>query len=189
MMFMQWRNTADSYGSLAKFLHWTIVVLIIAQYFIAESAEELPDGLEKLSLISWHKSFGMFVLVLALVRIAWRLANRGAPVPVPMPRSQQIAAAAGHGLLYLLILAQPLTGWAMSSAANYPVTLFGWFQFPALVGANHDLHEILEEVHEATFYALVIVATIHAAAALYHHFWMKDDTLRRMLPFSARRKP
>jgi len=188
MMFMQWRNTADSYGSLAKFLHWTIVILIIAQYFIVESAEELPDGLEKLSLISWHKSFGMLVLILALVRIAWRLANRGAPAPVPMPKQQRIAAATGHGLLYLLILAQPLTGWAMSSAANYPVTLFGWFQFPALVGASHDLHEILEEVHEATFYALVVVAAIHVAAALYHHFWMKDDTLRRMLPFTSRRK-
>jgi cytochrome b561 len=105
-----------------------------------------------------------------------------------MPRRQQIAAAAGHGLLYLLILAQPITGWAMSSAANYPVTLFGWFQFPALVGANHGLHETLGEVHEAMFYALVIVATLHAAAALYHHFWMKDDALRRMLPFAARRK-
>jgi len=105
-----------------------------------------------------------------------------------MPKQQRIAAATGHGLLYLLILAQPLTGWAMSSAANYPVTLFGWFQFPALVGASHDLHEILEEVHEATFYALVVVAAIHVAAALYHHFWMKDDTLRRMLPFAARRK-
>ena len=184
---MQWRNTADSYGSLAKFLHWTIVVLIIAQYFIAESADELPDGVEKLSLISWHKSFGMVVLILALARIAWRLANRGTPAPVPMPKRQQIAAATGHGLLYLLILAQPLTGWAMSSAANYPVTLFGWFQFPALVGASHDLHEILEEVHEVNFYALVIVAVLHAAAALYHHFWMKDDALRRMLPFTTRR--
>jgi cytochrome b561 len=188
MMFMQWRNTADSYGSPAKFLHWTIVVLIIAQYFIAESADELPDGVEKLSLISWHKSFGMVVLLLALVRIGWRLVNRGAPAPVPMPRGQQIAAAAGHGLLYVLILAQPLTGWAMSSAASYPVTLFGWFQFPALVGANHDLHEILEEAHEVTFYILVVVALVHAAAAAYHHFWMKDDALRRMLPFVARRK-
>jgi len=189
MMFMQWRNTADSYGSLAKFLHWSIVILIIAQYFIAESADELPDGLEKLSLVSWHKSFGMLVLILALVRVGWRLANRGAPAPVPMPRQQRVAAAAGHGLLYLLVFAQPISGWAMSSAANYPVSLFGWFQFPALVGANHDLHELLEEVHEAIFYVLVVVATLHAAAAIYHHVWMKDNALRRMLPFAGRREP
>ena len=94
----------------------------------------------------------MLVLLLALARIGWKLANRGNPVPVPMPGWQKKAAAAGHGLLYLLILLQPLSGWAMSSAANYPVTLFGWFQFPALVGANHDLHEGLEEVHEVLFY-------------------------------------
>jgi cytochrome b561 len=188
-MIMQWRNAANSYGALAKFLHWIVVVLIITQFFIAESADELPDGLEKLAVLSWHKSFGMLVLILAIVRIGWKLANRGAPAPVPMPRPQQIAAAAGHGLLYMLVLAQPITGWAMSSAANYPVTLFGWFQFPDLVGANHALHEVLEEVHEATFYTLAVVALLHAAAAVYHHVWMKDDSLRRMLPFGGRRTP
>jgi cytochrome b561 len=184
---MQWRNTTDTYGALAKFLHWTIVVLIIAQYFIAEAADELPDGIEKLSLLSRHKSLGMVVLILALVRIGWKLANRGTPAPVPMPDWQRKAAAAGHGLLYLLILAQPVTGWAMSSAANFPVTLFGWFQFPNLVAPNHDLHEALQELHEGLFWTMAVVAFGHAAAAVYHHFWMKDDTLRRMLPFG--RKP
>jgi len=184
---MQWRNTTYNYGALAKFLHWTIVILIIAQYVIIEAAEELPDGVEKLSQISLHKSVGMLVLILAIARIGWKLANSGRPVPLPMPGWQKKAAAAGHGLLYLLILLQPLSGWAMSSSANYPVTLFGWFQFPALVAPNHDLHEGLEELHEVLFTILAIVALVHAAAAVYHHFWMKDDTLRRMLPFG--RKP
>jgi len=184
---MQLRNTTDTYGALAKFLHWTIVVLIIAQYFVAEAADELPDGIEKLSLLTRHKSLGMLVLILAVVRIGWKLANRGTPAPVSMPAWQRKAAAASHGLLYLLILLQPLSGWAMSSAANYPVTLFGWFQFPALVAPNHDLHEGLEELHEVLFYALAVVALLHAAAAVYHHAWMKDDTLRRMLPFGGRR--
>ena len=184
---MQLRNTTDTYGALAKFLHWTIVVLIIAQYFVAEAADELPDGIEKLSLLTRHKSLGMLVLILAVVRIGWKLANRGTPAPVSMPAWQRRAAAASHGLLYLLILLQPLSGWAMSSAANYPVTLFGWFQFPALVAPSHDLHEGLEELHEVLFYALAVVALLHAAAAVYHHAWMKDDTLRRMLPFGGRR--
>jgi cytochrome b561 len=83
-----------------------------------------------------------------------------------------------------LILAQPISGWVMSSAANYPVTLFGWFQFPALVGENHDLHESLEDVHEFLFYAMLVVALAHVAAALYHHFVLKDGVLRRMLPFA-----
>ena len=186
---MQWRNSANNYGAVAKFLHWAIVILIIAQYVIIESAEELPDGLEKLQVITNHKSFGMLVLLLALARIGWKLANRGLPQPVAMPAPQRIAAAAGHGLLYLLILAMPLSGWAMSSSANYPVAFFGLFQFPALVGESHDLHEALEEVHELLFNAILVVAVLHALAAVYHHVWMKDDTLRRMLPFGKPRSP
>ena len=186
---MQWRNSADAYGALAKFLHWSIVLLIIAQYLIIEAADEMPKGPAKFAQIDLHKSVGMTVLILAVIRIVWRVANRGAPTPVPMPRGQQIAAAAGHGLLYLLILALPITGWAMSSAANYPVTLFGWFQFPAIVGTNHDLHETLEEVHEFVFNTVFVVATLHAVAALYHHFVMKDSSLRRMLPFRGNSRP
>jgi cytochrome b561 len=180
---MPLRNTAEAYGSLSKFLHWAIVLLILPQYFLAEAADELPNGLEKLQILNWHKSLGMLVLLLALVRIAWKVMNKGAPGPIGNAW-QRKAAAAGHGLLYLLILAQPISGWAMSSAANYPVTLFGWFQFPALVGENHDLHETLEGVHEFFFYAMLVVALVHVAAALYHHFVLKDGVLRRMLPFT-----
>jgi cytochrome b561 len=100
-----------------------------------------------------------------------------------------MAAAAAHALLYVLLLAQPISGWMMSSAANYPVSFFGLFQFPALVAPDPELHEALEEGHELIFQALVFVAVIHALAALYHHFWMKDDTLRRMLPFARTRTP
>jgi len=180
---MPLRNTADTYGSLAKFLHWSIVLLILPQYFLAEAAHELPDGLEKLQIYTWHKSIGMLVLLLVLVRIGWKVMNRGTPRPLGAPW-QRKAAAAGHGLLYLLILAQPISGWLMSSAANYPVTLFDWFQFPALIGENHDLHETLEDVHEVLFFTLLAVAVVHVVAALYHHFMLKDSVLRRMLPFS-----
>jgi cytochrome b561 len=76
------------------------------------------------------------ILGLAIVRIGWKVWNKGKPVPVVMPKLQKIAAAAGHGLLYLLILAQPISGWMMSSAANYPVTFFGLFEFPALLRPN-----------------------------------------------------
>jgi cytochrome b561 len=109
--------------------------------------------------------------------------NQGLPGPIGNAW-QRRAAAAGHGLLYLLILAQPLSGWILSSSANYPVTLFNWFQFPAIVGENHDLQELMEDVHELLFNALLVVAAIHIAAALYHHFFLQDSMLRRMLPFS-----
>jgi len=183
---MPLRNTANSYGAVAKLLHWGIVALIIAQYVLAQAAEELSDGPEKLGVIINHKSVGMLILLLMLARIGWKLANRGLPRPVPMARPPQIAAAAGHGILYLLLLVLPLSGWMMSSAAGYPTALFGLFEFPTLLGENHDLHEALEEVHETLFNAVVIVAVLHAAAAVLHHVWMKDDTLRRMLPFKIK---
>jgi len=182
---MPLRNTAENYGSLAKFLHWTIVLLIIVQFCLAEAADDLPEGLAKLQLLTRHKSVGMLVLLLALARIAWKLLSQGRPAPLGEAAIRK-AAAAGHGLLYLLLLLQPLSGWAMSSAANYPVTFFGWFQFPSLLAPNHDLHERLADVHAALFYVLVTVAALHVAVALYHHFYLKDAILRRMLPFGRR---
>jgi cytochrome b561 len=184
---MNWRNTTDSYGAIAKLLHWSIVLLLIAQFIFASLAEDLPDGAGQLEMLGRHKSFGMLILLLALARIAWRLANP-TPRPAPgTPRWQRIAAASTHGLLYLLILAQPLVGWAMSSAGGHPVALFDWFAFPAIVAPDHDLHEALEEVHELLAGTIVAVAALHAAAALYHHFLLRDDVLRRMLPFGAKR--
>jgi cytochrome b561 len=179
---MPWRNTAEAYGSFAKFLHWAIVLLIIPQYFLVESAENFAGTARELQIMTWHKSLGMLVLMLALVRIAWRLVNRPHPSPLDAVW-QRKAAAAGHGLLYLLILLQPLTGWIVASSGDAPVTLFSWFQFPAIVGVNHDLHEAFEEVHEILFSALLVVAAVHVAAALYHHYFLKDKVLRRMLPF------
>jgi cytochrome b561 len=181
---MPLRNTAEAYGSLSKFLHWSIVLLIIAQYFLAETAGDAGDGTpEQASLLGWHISLGMLVLLLALVRIGWKVVNRGQPAPLGEVVWQRKAAAIGHGLLYLLILAQPLSGWAMASAAGAPAHLFDLVQFPPLLGENHDLHETLEEVHEVLFNVLVVVAVGHIAAALYHHVVLKDATLRRMLPF------
>jgi cytochrome b561 len=180
---MPLRNTAEAYGGLSKFLHWTIVLLLLPQYFLAEAAQALPVGAERFQLITWHKSIGMLVLMLALVRLAWKFGNKGLPGAIGAAW-QRKAAAAAHGLLYLLILAQPISGWMVSSSGNYPVTLFGWFEFPAIVGENDGLHEFVEEVHELLFIALLVVAVIHIAAALYHHFVLKDRVLRRMLPFS-----
>lgn len=185
---MPLRNTADAYGSLAKFLHWAIVVLIVSQWFLVEGAEEAAKGSpERAALMGWHMSFGLLVLLLAVARIAWKAINGGRPAPLGEVAWQRKAAAAGHGILYLLILLQPISGWLVVSTAGRPASFFGWFAFPALAAENHDLHETLEGVHEALFNALVVVAVIHVAAALYHHVLLKDDTLRRMLPFAGRR--
>lgn len=182
---MPLRNTPSSYGSIAKLLHWTIVVLIITQVSLGVAADGLPNGIRKIELLAWHKSFGMSILMLALVRLGWRYAN---PVPTPpsdMPRWQKVAALGTHRLLYVLILLQPLTGWLMSSFRNFPVSFFGLFQWPDLVAPNQKMFELFVEVHEWLARALVTVALIHAAAALYHHFGRRDNVLRRMLPFTG----
>ena len=179
------RNTPSSYGSVAKLLHWSIVILIITQLVLGVSADDLPNGLRKLQLLAWHKSFGMLILMLALVRLAWRYANPRPVPPADMPRWQRLAAVGTHRLLYALILLQPLTGWLMSSYKNYPVSFFGLFQWPDLVAPDARLHELFEEVHEWLARALVTVAIVHASAALYHHFGRRDNVLRRMLPFTG----
>jgi cytochrome b561 len=185
---MPFRNTAEAYGSLSKFLHWAIVLLIVGQWLLAETAEDAGKGTpERASLMGWHMSFGMLVLLLALVRIAWKIVNQGQPAALGQVAWQRNAAAAGHGLLYLLILLQPLSGWLVVSSGGGAPGFFGWFDFPALGAENHDFHERMETVHKTLFNALVVVAAVHVAAALYHHWVLKDATLRRMLPFSRRR--
>src|SRR5512145_1544473 len=128
---MPFRNTAEAYGSVAKFLHWAIVLLIVGQWLLAEAAEDAGKGTpERASLMGWHVSSGLLILMLVLVRVGWKIINKGQPAVLGEVVWQRKAAAAGHGILYLLILLQPLSGWVMSSAGEYPVSLFG-IAFPA----------------------------------------------------------
>lgn len=182
---MNLRNTTRAWGTLAKSLHWIIVLLIINQWLMAERAESLPLGAAKLQAISWHKSLGMTILALAVLRLVWRWLN---PVPTleGMAKTwERRLAAVSHVLLYGLIFAIPVTGWLMSSARNFPVSWFGWFQFPDLIAPDKGLYDIMHELHEILFGVLVIVALLHAAGALKHHFIDKNEVLRRMLPFGG----
>ncbi|MCE3286361.1 MAG: cytochrome b [Steroidobacteraceae bacterium] len=182
---MPFRNTAEAYGSVAKFLHWAIVLLIIGQWLLAEAAEDAGKGTpERASLMGWHISSGMLILMLVLVRIGWKIVNKGQPALLGDVVWQRKTAAAGHGILYLLILLQPLTGWLVVSTGGSPIGFFGWFDFPALTAEDHDFHETMESVHKTLFNVLVAVAVVHVAAALYHHWILKDATLRRILPFT-----
>jgi len=178
-------NTADRYGLVPQLLHWTVVILIAVQYLLAEAAEDLPLGADKLAMLARHKSLGITILLIALVRVAWRLFDRP-PVPPPMPPWQRMGAALVHWGLYALLFALPLTGWMMSSAANYPVSWFGLLQLPDLVMPSEGLHEVLEEVHEALFFALLSLAGLHVMAALKHQFVDRDGLLKRMLPWGGR---
>lgn len=183
---MMLRNTLERYGALAQLFHWLTVAFVIGQFVTMSLAEDLPRGPERLALYDLHKSFGVTILGLAIARLAWRFANPVPPAPADVKPWERRAADVSHWLLYALIFALPLTGWIMSVTGGRPVEWFGLFALPNPVGENHDLHEALEEVHETLATALLVVAGVHALAALRHHFLLKDDVLRRMLPWGRR---
>lgn len=182
---MTFRNTTVAWGSLSKALHWLIVLLIINQWVIILRAHNMPRGPALIETLAWHKSFGITILALAIVRLAWRLVN---PTPelttVTRPWERQLARIT-HFLLYALLFAVPLTGWMMSSARNFPVSWFKLVQLPDLVSPSQSAYELLHSLHEGLNLALVAVALLHVAGALKHHFIDRNDVLKRMLPFTG----
>ncbi|KIQ97893.1 Cytochrome B561 [Lysobacter sp. A03] len=139
-------------------------------------------------MFNLHKSLGLTVLALAVVRLAWRL-YAGAPIPMAsIPRWQLLLARVTHWLLYGLIIAMPLSGWLFDSASGLrPLRWFELFQVPKLIAPNTGVREIARDAHGWIFWVLVLLILMHAGAALYHHYFVGDGTLRRMLP--GRRMP
>lgn len=169
---------------VAQLLHWTIVVLIIVQVILAGIADDLPLGMKKLAMLARHKSVGITILGLAILRLAWRFANPTPALPSTLKPYERGLAHFTHIALYVLLFAMPLTGWIMSSARNFPVSWFNLVQLPDLVAPNQALYEMMLRAHELLALALGAVVTLHVLGALKHHFIYKDDVLRRMLPFT-----
>jgi len=179
------RNTTERWGAVSQLLHWLIVGLIIVQVTLAEMADELPVGVKKLTLLARHKSFGITILALALLRLAWRLRNPTPLLPGPLKPYERALARITHVSLYVLLFAMPLSGWTMSSARGFPVSWFHLFQLPDLVPKNKALYEALLTTHSTLAAVLAVVVALHVAGALKHHFIRKDDVLRRMLPLPS----
>ncbi len=175
------RNTSVRYGWVAQALHWAVVVLLVVQVTLGKIADGLPVGLDRLIMMSRHKSFGITILGLAAIRLAWRWIDPPPPLP-PMPRWQAVAARLNHWALYALLFALPLTGWLMSSAANRPASWFGFLQLPDLIAPDEGLEEAFEAAHELLVNVLFVLAALHVAAALKHQFLDRDGLLFRMLP-------
>jgi cytochrome b561 len=178
----------DRYGAVAQTFHWLIAALIVAQFTLAWMADDLPLGMQKLAMLARHKSFGMTVLMLAVLRLLWRLFHRPPELPVGMAPTERMLARGTHVLFYVLLFAMPLTGWMMSSAKNYSVSWFGRFTWPDLIAPNERAFDLLKTTHRTLSWLLLALAILHILAALKHHFWNKDDVLRRMLPFRKSEK-
>jgi cytochrome b561 len=182
---MTFRNTTTAWGSVSKGLHWLIVLLIINQWVIASRAGALPNGIAKLETLAWHKSFGITILALAVIRLLWRWMNPTPELTSLTKPWERTLARISHGLLYGFLFAIPLTGWMMSSAKNYSVSWFKLFQLPDLVAPSESVFRLMHSLHEGLNLALVGVAALHIAGALKHHFIDRNDVLKRMLPFSG----
>ena len=117
---MQLKNDESRYGAVAQFFHWTIVILIIVQYTLANQADNLPLGSAKIAVLARHKSFGITILALVLLRLVWRWMGRTPADPPGTPQWQRLGARVSHFALYALLVVQPLSGWLMSSARNFP---------------------------------------------------------------------
>jgi len=187
---MTQKNTVDRWGPVSQALHWLIVLMILVQAIAGLIMGELPKTPQYFWVYTAHKSMGITVLALVLLRLGWRW-YAGAPTPVPgTPAWQRRIASVTHWLLYGLILAMPLSGWLFDSASGLrPFRWFGLFDVPKLSAPNDALRDIAREAHELLFWVLVALVVVHAGAALYHHLFLRDATLTRMLPARAGKTP
>lgn len=184
---MSLRNTDRQWGSVAKFFHWTIALLIIGNGIFGLCMDLAHNPMQKINWLALHKSIGLTVLALFLLRVLWRLFNRQ-PTDEPAPRWQQLAAHAMHITLYALVALLPLSGWWFNSVVGKPLQFFKLFNLPALTAANTDASDLWHAVHEYLFWFLVLLLVLHIAGALKHHLVDRDNTLRRMLPFARLRQ-
>jgi cytochrome b561 len=163
-------------------LHWIMLLLIAAAVATIELREIFPRGSDPRELMkAWHFSLGLTVFGLVWVRLLARRARPAAPMARASGGWQHVLASLAHLALYALMIAMPLAGWALLGAEGKPVLFFG-LALPPLTGRDGELAEVIEQLHEIGGNILYVLVGVHAAAALAHHYLLRDDTLRRMLP-------
>lgn len=173
----------------ARLFHWLIAGLILVQGSIGLIMVELPKRPNIIPVFTLHKSIGLTILLLAVLRLGFRLIQRS-PNKLPLPGWQDALSKTTHVALYVLIFAIPLSGWLFDSASSLrPLYWWWWLDIPSLTGGpNPQLADIVRNIHETLFWILVAVTALHVAGALKHHFLDHDDTLRRMLPWTTRNR-
>lgn len=176
------------YHGVAILLHWVLGAALIAVFALGVYMADLPFSPQRLKFYSWHKWAGMLILLLSVLRLVWRLTHRPPALPAAieqaMPRWQAVAHHATHHGLYLLFFAVPLIGWAYSSAAGFPVVLFGVLPLPDFVPVDKALAELIKPWHQISAFAMAALVLLHVAGALKHALIDRDGLLQRMSPFS-----
>lgn len=171
------------YTKTAMLLHWLTALLIVAAFTLGLIMTDIPGITPtKLKYYSWHKWLGVTVLALACLRLLWRQFNTAPPHPASMAVWQKKSAGAMHVLLYILIVAVPVSGYFYTLSAGIPVVYLGLFKLPVLMQANPELKPVLKQIHYVLTMTMAAAVAAHALAALKHHFIDRDGVLQRMLP-------
>jgi len=177
-------SAQQRYDPVSRFFHWAVLALLVIEFPIAWTMPEVHKDTRPDGLIFWHLFFGTLIFAVVLLRVLWRLSHR-APPEVPMPRWQTVAANVTHKLLYAVLIALPLMGWANASSRGWDVKLLGTIPLPALAPRGSDWGHELGDVHQAVAIGLLVIIGLHVVAALYHQWLMRDNLLQRMLPPKA----
>jgi cytochrome b561 len=177
--------TPDRFVPAARALHWLMAVMIVAMLFIGVGMVATVSARHEW-LLAIHKPLGMAILLLAVIRLAVRLRHPPPPLPADLPALQKLAALASHWLLYFLMLAMPLIGWAMLSAGGYPVMLGDALRLPPIFPTSPVAFAVLRHLHGAFAMLLFLTFLAHMGAALYHGLIRRDGVFASMLPAASR---
>lgn len=172
------------YHPIAKLLHWLTALGVVGMIGVGWWMVGLPLGLQKLQVYAWHKWIGLLILTLTILRLLWRWRVPPPPLPDTVAPWERRLAPLGHWALLLLLLAMPISGWTMSSAAGVAVVWFGVVPMPDLVPRDPDLFEALRLAHNVLSKLLVAAIVLHWAAVIRHDVLRRDGIFRRMSPFS-----
>ncbi|MGE3624068.1 MAG: cytochrome b [Bdellovibrionales bacterium] len=182
-------KTPWSYDGVAKTLHWLIAFSVIGMLALGWIMTGLENSPNKFALFQWHKSIGITILLLSVIRLIWRLMHPRPPYPAHMPEWEKMAARATHFIFYVLIIGMPLTGWAMVSSSSFalPTMLYGYIEWPHMpilpaLENKKEISHLFGEAHELAAFLFVPLIGLHIAAAHKHHWFDKDDILIRMAP-------
>ena len=176
---MSYKNTLNIYGNVSKNFHWIMAILIVSNLILGFFLDDLENGPIKFLLFGIHKSTGIMVLMLLILRFFWRIVNI---VPAPLGRIKflNVLAKLAHYFFYFILLSITLSGWIYSNAKGYPVNVFGLFSVPSLVEKNNEIANIAINIHIISVYTFIAVLSLHVLVSVFHHYILKDKTLSRI---------
>jgi cytochrome b561 len=178
---------ASVYNPPARLFHWATALLLLVQYVLAWAMPDVHRDTKPVGLIAWHLGVGVVIVLLVLVRLLWRSVHPAPPEAGNLPAALRALARYTHWLLYLLLIAVPLMGWANASSRDWPVTLLASIPMPPLSPAGSPVGHALGDWHRVFAWVLLALAGLHVGAALFHQFVLRDETLTRMLPSQRKR--